>query len=300
MLENILVSLSTGRSFADSIELEGSFPSFYVAVVRASERTSDLPAALERYLSYATQLDDVRQKLISAAVYPALLVMVGSCAFVFLLTYVVPRFAGIYEGMRGELPWTATLMMNWGKLVRGHGTDTLLLALMAIALMIGLISTPAIREYAARKLLGQPALGNQIRVFYLARLYRTLGMLLEGGIAITQALEMSIGMLPSSLRHAGETALRFIKEGQRASTAFREANLSTPISDQMLAVGERGGDLGIMMTRVAQFYEMDTTRKLERLMRVAEPLLMTLIGLGIGVIIVLMYLPIFELAGAIQ
>lgn len=299
-LHSILKSLNSGQSFAAALEAEGSFPEYFTAVVRASERTSNLPDALERYLAYARQMNEVRQKLVSAAVYPALLIVVGLLAFAFLLGFVMPRFAGVYEGLRGKLPWTAELMLAWGRLVRGHGLEIFTTGALALVGMGAAAHSRATRSRLLALILRAPGIGEHLRLFHLTRLYRTLGMLLDGGLAIHRGLDMALGLLPETLRPAGQEALRLINEGQRPSAAFLAAGLATPISDQMLAAGEAGGDLGSMMTRIADFYESDTTRKLERLMRIVEPLLMLVIGLGIGVIIIMMYLPIFELAGAIQ
>jgi len=300
VLENVLQSLHAGLGFADAIAQTDAFPEFYIAVVRASEHSSDLPAALERYLEYATRMDEVRQKLISASVYPALLICAGGAAMTFLLLYVVPRFSGIYDGMHGELPWTATVMMRWGHLVRGHAVETMIVIVGIIGLVIGAMTHPSFKKALVSLVLKQRQVSAWINQFHLARLFRTLGTLLDGGIPLAQALSMAMVVLPVRLRDNGHAALHLIKEGRRPSAAFREANLFTPITDQMLAVGERGGNLALMMIRSAEFYEADNARVLERIMRVTEPVLMALIGLGIGVIIVLMYLPIFELAGAIQ
>ena len=296
----MLAKLGEGQSFADALTGESEFPELYVSLVRASEQTSDLPTALERYLAYATQMNEVRQKLVSAGLYPALLITAGGAAIVFLLTYVVPRFSGIYEGMRGDLPWAATLMMRWGEIVKGHGAE-MFVALAAISVTIAsILSSVAARRWLGQQLLRFPWIGEELRLYHISRLYRTLGMLLEGGITLTRALQMSANLLPASLRRSGDVVMNALREGQRPSASFQGGGLSTPIADQMLAVGERSGDLGRMMTRIAEFYEGDTARKLERAMRVFEPILMTIIGLGIGVVVILMYLPIFELAGSIQ
>jgi general secretion pathway protein F len=219
---------------------------------------------------------------------------------VFLLTYVVPRFSGVYEGMHRDLPWTANLLMHWGRFFKGHGAQAFVLMALAAAAAIWSISASSTRTALLRRLLKVPVIGKQWRLFHIARLYRTLGMLLEGGIALPRAITMASSLLPSGLREALDMALVEIREGQRPSVAFGRAGLSTPIAQPMLTAAEGSGDLGPMMIRVALFYEADTARRLERAMRVLEPALMALIGLAIGVIVVLMYMPIFELASTLQ
>jgi general secretion pathway protein F len=300
VLQSILEDLSTGKRFSEALEAHPEFPSIYISLVRASEQTSDLPTSLQRYLIHSAQMDDARQKAISAAIYPALLIVVGSSALVFLLLYVVPRFSGIYEGMRGELPWSAKLMMHWSLVVRDHGSELFLTLVCLVFVLVAVFTNSRTRLAMIDALHQLPYLGEQLRLFHMARLFRTVGMLLEGGIPLVSAMGMAINVLPVDLRRRAQAALDRIREGVRPSQALREVGISSSIADQMLVVGERSGELGAMMSRIAAFYEADTTRKLTRAMSVFEPILMAFIGLGIGVIVILMYLPIFELAGSIR
>jgi general secretion pathway protein F len=137
-------------------------------------------------------------------------------------------------------------------------------------------------------------------VYQLARLFRAVAMLLKGGIPIVSALAMVQGLLRPALRLRLERAIAHIREGQPASQALSANELTTPVALRLLRVGERSGNMGEMMDRVANFHDEEMARWVEWFSRLFEPILMTLIGLVIGVIVVLMYLPIFELAGAIQ
>ncbi len=145
-----------------------------------------------------------------------------------------------------------------------------------------------------------PALGARLRLFYLSRLYRSIGMLLRGGMPVGAALGMAGGVLPAGLRAQLQQAGARIGEGQPISQAMAAQGLATPVALRMLRVGERSGRMGDMMERIATFYEDDTARWVERFTGMFEPLLMLAIGLLIGCIVVLMYLPIFDLAGNIQ
>ena len=139
-----------------------------------------------------------------------------------------------------------------------------------------------------------------MRVYQLTRFYRTVGMLLAGGTPVTQALMMVSGLLSQGLRPRLEGAVRMIKEGQPISVALDAQGLTTPVSLRMLRVGERTGMMGDMMERSAAFHEETLERWVERFTRTFEPLLMAAIGIVIGGIVLLMYFPIFELAGNIQ
>jgi general secretion pathway protein F len=125
-------------------------------------------------------------------------------------------------------------------------------------------------------------------------------MLVEGGIPLPQALQLANGLLPEALRPGGAAVLQAVNQGLSPSAAHAKAGMATPIAEQLMLAGERTGDLGGVLTRVAQFHDAEVSRSLERGMRALEPVVMVLIGVGVGVVVVLMYMPIFELASAIQ
>jgi general secretion pathway protein F len=137
-------------------------------------------------------------------------------------------------------------------------------------------------------------------VFQLARFYRTLGMLLAGGIPALTALGMVGGLLSPGLRNGLAGAMGGIREGRSFSDMMAAAAMTTPVAQRMIEVGERAGNLGEMLTRAAEFHEDETAREVEWFARLFGPLLMLFIGCAIGLIVVLMYLPIFQLAESIQ
>jgi len=139
-----------------------------------------------------------------------------------------------------------------------------------------------------------------VRVYQLTRFYRTVGMLLAGGTPVTQAMMMVSGLLDQELRQRLGSATRSIREGQPLSVSLDAQSLTTPVSLRMLRVGERTGMMGEMMERAAAFHEEELARWVERFTRTFEPLLMAVIGVVIGGIVVLMYFPIFELAGSVH
>jgi general secretion pathway protein F len=145
-----------------------------------------------------------------------------------------------------------------------------------------------------------PAIGERMRVYQLARLYRTLGMLLRGGIPVVTAMGMVDGLLRPNLRERLQLAAQDIREGRPLSNVMELRNLTTPVAVRMLRVGERSGHMGEMMERIGNFYDDEIARWVDWFTRLFEPILMTGIGLVVGVVVVLMYMPIFELAGSIQ
>ncbi len=299
VLQRIVTGMRQGRPFSATLEQEArDFPPLYVATVRASERTSSLGEALGRYIDYATQLELLRAKLVSAAIYPALLVAVSTLVILFLMGYVVPRFSHIYEDMGGDLPFLSRLLLQWGQVVEKYGA---LLLLGAIALVVFMLRGGArmLLHAVVRQLWRLPAVGERMRVYQLARLYRTLGMLLRGGIAIVPALDMVAGLLSTALRSRLSVATRQIREGHSISHAFEAAGLTTAVAVRMLRVGERAGNMGDMMERVAAFHDEEMARWAEWATRLIGPVMMLLMGLLIGGIVILMYLPIFQLADSV-
>jgi general secretion pathway protein F len=290
--------LFEGRSFSQALATNPHvFPTLYVATVRASERTGNLPEALARYMEYHERLDTVRKKVVSASIYPAVLLCVGALVTLFLLGYVVPRFSAIYAESGRDLPLLSRLLLDWGQLIHAHGE--LLVALVAGAVAVAVVAGPRLRVAAALAARRVPALRSRLLVYHLARFYRTLGMLLRGGIPIVPALAMVAGLLPPDLRQQLEGATRRVREGVGLSEAMASAGLTTPVAARMLRVGENSGDLPAMMDRIATFHDDELARWVDWFTKLFEPLLMALIGLVIGAIVVLMYMPIFELAGSL-
>lgn len=300
VLQGLLRALREGRNLSAALEAEpAAFPELYVAMMRAAERTSDLDLAVERYIAYQQQVGALRGKLVSAAIYPVLLLGVGGLVVLFLLGYVVPRFSHIYQDVGNDLPFMSRLLLDWGQFIEAHA------AAGAIGLVLSALAAFAVSRHPAfRAALGRlswrlPLLGERLRVFQLARFYRTLGMLLSGGIPVVVALGMVGGLLTHGLRASLDGAIARIREGRGFAATLAAGGLTTPVAMRMLEVGERAGNLGEMLTRAAEFHEDDTARQVEWLTRLFGPLLMLFIGCAIGLIVVLMYLPIFQLAESI-
>jgi general secretion pathway protein F len=272
----------------------------YVATIRASETTGGLSEALSRYVAYQTQIDAVRKKIVSASIYPALLMGVGLLVMLFLLGYVVPRFSTIYEGMGTELPWLSKLLLQWGQLLQSNGVAVFVALAGGAALLGSAVTRPRARAWVMHRAWQIPAFGTRMRIYQLARFYRTLGMLLRGGIPVRQALDMVTDLLHPALRAQLRLAAANISEGRSVSYSMEAHRLTTPVAARMLRVGERSGRMGEMMERAASFYDEEMARWVDWFTRLFEPLLMAFIGLVIGLIVVLMYLPIFELAGSVQ
>jgi general secretion pathway protein F len=301
VLDGILARLREGHSFSTALKQHPScFPELYVATVRAAERTGDLPEALTRYVGYQAQMDQARRKLMSASIYPAMLLIVGGLVTVFLLTYVVPKFSRVYADVGRELPFASRLLLDWGLLLERHGAEVFLAFLAFAGAVAWGVTRPALRERLLAGAARVPAMHERLHVYQLARFYRTLGMLLRGGTPIVPALGMVDGLLAAGWRDRLARARDDIRAGNAISRSMERHGLTTPVALRMLRVGERAGKIGEMMERIAAFYDEEIARWVDWFTRLIEPLLMVVIGIVIGTIVVLMYLPIFELAGSLQ
>ncbi len=301
ILQGVLHRLYEGQTLAAALaEQPLVFPPLYVASVRASERTGAVREALTRYIAYAEQADALRKTLVNACIYPTVLLGVGMLVTLFLLGYVVPRFSAIYEDVGANLPAASRVLLQWGQLIDEHG------ALMAAGLgallcfLAYALTRPATRAYVARLMVSIPAVGRQLHVYQLARLYRTTGMLIRGGMPALAAFQMCTGLVRADSQQAFAAATQAVREGQSIAQAMETNGLTTAVAARMLRVGDRGGNMGEMMERIASFCDEELARWVAVVTRLIEPILMTVIGLIIGVIVVLMYFPIFQLAGSIQ
>jgi len=300
-LAGVLQAIRRGESFSQAIErFPRHFPPLYVATVKASERTGNLREALQRYVDWQEELERVRKKLVAAAIYPAVLLAVGALVLAFLLFYVVPRFARVYEGMAGDLPFFSALLLGLGRGLREHGWAFAAAALAAGVLAAWCASRAPARAWLSERLWGLPGLGERMRRYQLARLYRTVGMLLRAGVPALRTLEMAGGLLAAHLRPRLAAAHALLTQGRSLSAAFGATGLATALAARMMTVGERGGGLGEMLQRIARFHDEELARDVDWFMRSFEPLLMALLGVAVGLVVVLMYMPIFELAGSLQ
>ncbi|MBN9132591.1 MAG: type II secretion system F family protein [Nitrosospira multiformis] len=300
IIEGLLARLYEGVTLSRALEsFPQAFPPLYIATARASERTGDLPEALTRFIAYQTQMDLVRKKLIGASIYPVLLLIIGLLVAIFLLIFVVPKFSAIYEDAGADLPFLSVLLIQWGHFVHEQGGQLAVLVAAVTSVILYGVTRPSFKMHAAKQLWRIPAIGERMRVYQLARFYRTLGMLLRGGIPVAKALEMVTGLLQPHFRPKVEAAAVLIREGKPISSAMEAQGLTTAVGNRMLRVGERTGLMGEMMERIGNFHDEEIARWVEWLTKLIEPVLMAVIGAVIGGIIILMYMPIFQLAGSV-
>ena len=305
VLADLRGRLGEGQRFAAALAAQPEiFPPLYCGLMRAAERTASLDNSLARYIEYRSRVDQVRRHVTQAMIYPAILCGVGLLVSLFLLGYVVPSFSSVYQSSGRDIPLASQLLLQWGRFVADNARVLGGVSVSVLVTLFWFLRKPQTRKSLSNgfsSLLRRlPQIGERLQTFELARLYLALGTLLEGGLPILLALELCDGLVSSKTQVALHQAARRINEGQPASTAFDEAGLCTPVALRLMRVGERTGQQGDMLARAARFHDGEVERFIARFTRSFEPLLMAAIGIVIGGIVVLLYMPIFDLAGSFQ
>jgi general secretion pathway protein F len=295
----LLEAVRGGASLGDALAQHQPrpFSRLYVNMVRAGERGGVLDATLKRLGEYLEEAQALRETLVSALIYPALLATVGAGAVVFLMTFVIPRFADIFRDLGGAIPVpTQVLLEVSGGLQRYWWV----LALAALALGLGArvaLATPRARLAADRLVLRLPLVGEIVRKGETARFTRILGTLLRSGVPLIGALVVVKEMLSSRpLARAVDGLADGVRSGAGLFRPMAAAEVFPPLAVHMVRVGEETGRLEEMLLKVGAVLEADTRRRLTRLVALAEPVIILAMGLLIGFIVLAMLLAIFSIS----
>lgn len=298
--DTLLRELKEGNQLSDAMmSLPSVFPPLYVAMVRSSETTGTIRESIERFMHYQRQVDDIRQKLVAAATYPAVLLAVGFLVISFLMLYVLPRFSEVYDDAGTMKQGAAGFVQIWGSFVRENGWLAWGGFSGIVVCLLIVLFHPAVRSQVYRRLLTLPVVGQRMWVLQLARLYRTLGMLLNSGVSVLAAMRMTRASLPAAMHENLERATRMVSEGVAMSSVMQQCELSTEVAVRLLLAGESSGNLDEMMGRVADFYDQETAMWIDATGRLVEPVLMLGIGVVVGAVVLLLYSPIFDLANIV-
>lgn len=302
LLAAVADGLRDGLPLSAALERQekAAFPPLYVAMVRANERTGALAEAMQRYVAYQAQIELVRKRVIGASIYPALILVVGALVIGFLLAYVVPRFAQVFQDMGERVPYLSRVLLAWGNFAYEHAAALVTLVVLALCAIAFALTRASVRVALMRAVQHIPRVGQILRTYQLARFYRALGMLQQAGIPIVTALQMMQGLLPAAWHGALERARTDVANGRALSTALETHGLSTVVALRLLRVAEQTGRMGELLQRCASFHDDEVAQSIEWFVRLFEPLLMVAIGIVIGIVVLLMYAPIFEMAGSLQ
>ena len=276
------------------------FPDLYIETVKAGEQSGNLPEVLQRYVTYLKLMLGLRQKVIKALSYPIFLVIIGLAVVGFLLAYVMPTFVSVYGESAKTLPWATQALLDLVQYVEAGAGPV---AIVTIGLVVGLrtyYSTPAGHLAVDRLALTLPLFGSIAVKHNTVQLTRTLGTILAGGTPLVDALHSARGALSNRWISQGMIgAVNEIREGTTLAAALERPKVLPRLAIEMLSVGEETGSLESMLRDVAEFYEADLDTRLTQLTTWIEPALLLVMGVLVGGIVIVMYLPVFQMAGAV-
>ncbi len=300
VLGALLQRLRQGLSLSRAMQFVGAFPAVLIAGITASERTSTLQEALDDYLRHQSMLDRLKRQAVSSAVYPAVVVSLGVLITVFLLTFVIPRFSRIYVGSTAELSLATQMVLMvsaWAKDYLWAMVGALVLAAggLALAYQQGLLGRALVWLIDA-----WPMLRRQVDHFRLAKFYQSLALMFRGGYTLDEAMQVCRGLdLGPRLGPAIARAQAELARGRGVASALAGAGLTDVVTERMMAAGERSGHFDKALEIVAERHATTFATFVERVTRIVEPVLLLLVALVVGSIVVLMYMPIFDLASGL-
>jgi len=290
-------ALQRGQALSSALASLPDAPAVLVAAVKAGERTSNLVEALDDYLRFDGLTAQLRRKVASAAIYPALVTTLGIGISLFLLMVVLPNFARMYRNLRAQARGANAMVIEFSTLLSEHRAAAfavLLAAALALALWV---RCGAARRQAARLAMRVPWLRARVQDFQLAMMYQALALLLKGGYSVAEAMAIAGGSaLAPHLNASLAVARGQIESGRAVSQSLSAAGLCDEVDRRLMAAAERNGDFHLAADVVSRLHGERFELFVERLTRIAEPLLLLGVALLVGTIVVMMYLPVFDMA----
>ena len=300
-IKGVREEVKNGALLSDAFAKQGVFPPVYITSVLAGEKSGALGEVLDRFITYQKLALAVRKKLVLSLVYPCLLITLVIGLMVFLVTFVVPKFAELYSSMGAQLPATTRILIAVGTTARNYILFGFVMLIVAAVAFRFWAKTDKGQVTVDRWRLRTPLVGEVWIKYQVAQFSRVLGTLLVGGIPLMQALDTassSLGtkLLKNTLAEAGSR----VREGVSLSAALTQTKIFPGLSIDMIEVGESTGALPQMLASVAEFYEDDVNTRMTASLSLIEPAIMIFMGCFVTFVLVALYLPIFSLADTLR
>jgi len=301
LLQNVRDRVKGGELLSDAFAAQGAFPKIYTTTLMAGEKSGNMEEVLSRYIAFQRMALTFKKKLAVSMVYPALLVTVVFTMLIFLVTYVVPQFAKLYQDMEAQLPAITLIMLNVGTHAQRYAPIAVVLLIVAALSLWQWKRTDRGAEAVDRGILKMPVLGDVWLKYQVANFSRMLSTLLAGGMPLVPSLETA-GASMSSRRilNGIKNASVHVREGQALAKSLEQQNMFPDLSVEMIEVGESTGALPAMLNSVAEFYEEDVQTALGAAMALIEPVILVIMAVFVGGILISLYLPIFTLGSSIH
>jgi type IV pilus assembly protein PilC len=301
LLENVRERIKGGELLSDAFAAQGAFPKMYTTTLMAGEKSGNMEEVLNRYITFQRVAMTFRKKLLVSLVYPTLLVSVVIIMVLFLVTYVVPEFAKLFENLDAKLPAITLIMLSLGTAAQKYGIFVAIGLVIAAFVIWRWKNTDRGAERIDRVLLGAPLLGDIRLKYQVANFSRMLSTLLQGGIPLVPAMETAGGSMGSrKILNGILEASHRVREGQTLSKSLEQQKIFPDLAVEMLEVGESTGALPAMLNSVAEFYEEDVQTALGAAMALIEPLLLIVMAVFVGGVLISLYLPIFTLGAGVH
>jgi general secretion pathway protein F len=289
--------LEQGQALSSALEGLDGTPPVLVAAVRAGERTSNLGEALDDYLRFDGLVVQLKRKVISASIYPALVTTLGIAISLFLLMIVMPNFSRMYDNLRGNARGSTALMINASQFLSTHRMEAFFYIALLFVVVAWWIKSGTAKHNAMNAARAIPWLRTRIEDFELAMMYQALALLLKGGYVMTQAMDVAgQSALSDHIRSALSEVLGRVEQGGSVAQAMAAAGLCDEVGRRLMAAAERNGDFHMAADVVSRMHSERFELFVERLTRIVEPLLLLLVATMVGAIVVMMYMPIFDMA----
>lgn len=300
ILKKIRDDITAGESLSGAFgKYSNIFSKLYVASLQAGEKSGNIPLAISRYIEYIKKMSDIKQKVISASVYPLILVMASFFVLLFLLIFVVPVLTESFLESDTQLPFITVILVNFSTSLKSYIFYILFLLICSAAGFYYFKKTDFGRLCVDRWKLNIPFLGDLYLHYSISKLTRTLNTVLSGGIPLVEAVKLSSSTLNNHfLKLRFDEVVKSLEEGEGFSESLLKTKVFPSMTVRMISAGESGGALEQVLEDIADFYASDVDIKLSILTSAIEPALMVIMGFIIGFIVLAMYMPIFQLAGA--
>lgn len=288
LLRHLLDTIKSGKSLSHGLEkYYDLFGNFYISMVRSGEASGRLAEVLAQLADYLERSREVRSTVISALIYPVILVTVAVLSIMVMLGFVVPQFEALFADMGDALPGLTRVVIALGDGVKAYGLLMLILIMLFFHGIRHWLRQPAGRSWRDRNLLAIPLFGAVLFKYEVARFSLTMGTLLGNGVPMLQAINIALGTVDNTVvRQSLHVLPPAIKSGQRMFDALIKAGTFTPMVIQMVRVGEESGRLDEMLLELARVYDNDVQSGLKRALIFLEPVLILGMGMMIALIIV--------------
>ena len=297
-MEDVAGRVKTGQSISEAFEAQGTVSLVYTTTLLAGERSGNLEEVLARYLEFQRVALTFRKKLRASLIYPAFLIVMVIALFIFLITFVVPRFADLYSQLGTKLPTLTLLLLSLGQNAQRYGLYIAPVVALLLYLLVRWAKTDAGSTTLDRVRISLPVLGAVWVKYQVGLFARTLATLLTGGLPPVPSLETAARSIESrQIAKAVTTSVERIREGQPLHSSLAATGVFPELSIEMIEVGEASGALPQMLNSVAEFFEEDVQTSLAAIMSLIEPIILIAMGVVVVVVLIALYLPIFSLNG---